>query len=105
MFKSRDTALFTAALTNKPLPSVAVTKSVPARLPAGEAAPASADGGSALTLENVPAADNGGGRTPAGGGPRLGPASCNRVRHPRPSPASLVRRPQLLQLQYQSVQR
>jgi outer membrane protein assembly factor BamD len=64
----QDTALFTAALTNKPLPSVAVTHSAPAAAGAAAGAPA-ADVGSALTLENVPAADNG---APAGGGPQIG---------------------------------
>jgi outer membrane protein assembly factor BamD len=65
----KDTALFTAALTNKPLPPVAVTKTAPVVAGAEAGAPA-ADGGSALTLEAVPAAaDNG---APAGGGPQIG---------------------------------
>jgi outer membrane protein assembly factor BamD len=64
----KDTALFTAALTNRPLPPVAVTKSAPAVAGGGAGAPA-ADGGSALTLEAVPAADTG---APAGGGPQIG---------------------------------
>jgi outer membrane protein assembly factor BamD len=82
----QDTALFTAALTNKPLPSVAVTKSAPA-VASGEAAPASADGGSALTLENVPAADNGGG-APAGGGPQVGASIVQPGEAPATTPAS-----------------
>jgi outer membrane protein assembly factor BamD len=82
----QDTALFTAALTNKPLPSVAVTKSAPA-VASGEAAPASADGGSALTLENVPAADNGGG-APAGGGPQVGASIVQPGEAPATTPAT-----------------
>src|SRR5271170_3500336 len=46
----KDTALFTAALTNKPLPPVAVTNSAPA-VASGEAAAPAADGGT-LTLED-----------------------------------------------------
>jgi len=64
----KDTDLFTAALTNKPLPSVAVTNAAPAVAGGGSGA-SPADGGSALTLESVPAADNG---APAGGGPQIG---------------------------------
>src|ERR1700743_3609786 len=45
----QDTALFTAALTNKPLPPVAVTHNAPAVASGDTAAPA-ADGGSALAF-------------------------------------------------------
>src|SRR6202453_2627083 len=65
----QDTALFTAALNNKPLPSVAVTHTATA-VANGETAAPAPDGGSALTLENVPAADNGGATT--GGGAQVG---------------------------------
>src|ERR1700722_2718605 len=61
----QDTALFTAALNNKPLPSVAVTHTATA-VANGETAAPAPDGGSALTLENVPAADNGGGGAQVG---------------------------------------
>src|SRR5580658_9554126 len=82
----QDTALFTAALTNKPLPSVAVTKSAPA-VASGDAAAPAADGGSALTLENVPAADNGGG-APAGGGPQVGASIVQPGEAPATTPAT-----------------
>jgi outer membrane protein assembly factor BamD len=65
----RDTALFTAALNNQPLPSVAAGGAAPAAA-AGDpnAAPAS---GSTLQLENVQGANNG---APAAssGGPAIG---------------------------------
>jgi outer membrane protein assembly factor BamD len=81
----QDTALFTAALTNKPLPSVAVTHSAPAVASGDTAAPA-ADGGSALTLENVQGADSGG--TPAGGGPQVGASIVQPGEAPATAPAS-----------------
>jgi outer membrane protein assembly factor BamD len=66
----RDTALFTAALNNQPLPSVA---------PAGGAAPAATTSdaaaapasGSTLQLENVQGANNGA-PAPSSGGPAIG---------------------------------
>jgi outer membrane protein assembly factor BamD len=81
-----DTALFTAALTNKPLPSVAVTKSAPA-VAGGESAAPAPDSGSALTLENVPAADNGGG-APTGGGPQVGASIVQPGEAPASTPAT-----------------
>jgi outer membrane protein assembly factor BamD len=61
----RDTALFTAALANQPLPAAPVL-GPPATAVASEAAAApEAGAGSTLQLENVPSADNG---APAGGG-------------------------------------
>jgi outer membrane protein assembly factor BamD len=81
----QDTALFTAALTNKPLPSVAVTHTAPAVASGDTAAPA-ADGGSALTLETVQGADSGG--TPAGGGPQVGASIVQPGEAPATAPAS-----------------
>ena len=81
----QDTALFTAALTNKPLPSVAVTHTAPA-VAGGETATPAADGGSALTLENVQGADSGG--TPAGGGPQVGASIVQPGEAPATAPAS-----------------
>ena len=81
----QDTALFTAALTNKPLPSVAVTHTAPA-VAGGETATPTADGGSALTLENVQGADSGG--TPAGGGPQVGASIVQPGEAPATAPAS-----------------
>ncbi len=81
----QDTALFTAAMTNKPLPSVAVTHSAPA-VAGGETAPASADGGSTLTLENVQGADSGG--APAGGGPQVGASIVQPGEAPASTPAT-----------------
>jgi outer membrane protein assembly factor BamD len=81
----QDTALFTAALTNKPLPPVAVTHNAPA-VASGETAAPAADGGSALTLENVQGADSGG--TPAGGGPQVGASIVQPGEAPATAPAS-----------------
>jgi outer membrane protein assembly factor BamD len=78
----QDTALFTAALTNKPLPPVAVTHTATA-VASGETAAPAPDGGSALTLENVSGADNGGG-APAGAGPQVGAS----IVQPGEAPAS-----------------
>jgi outer membrane protein assembly factor BamD len=68
----RDTALFTAALANQPLPPVAPAPGATPAAVAGDpnAAPAQAPG-STLQLENVPGADNG---APAasGSGPGIG---------------------------------
>jgi outer membrane protein assembly factor BamD len=82
----QDTALFTAALTNKPLPSVAVTHTATA-VASGETPPPAPDSGSALTLENVPGADNGGG-APAGGGPQVGASIVQPGEAPATAPAS-----------------
>jgi outer membrane protein assembly factor BamD len=61
----RDTALFTAALANQPLPAAPVL-GPPATAVASEAAAApEAGAGSTLQLENVPSADNGGGSSGA----------------------------------------
>jgi outer membrane protein assembly factor BamD len=81
----QDTALFTAALTNKPLPSVAVTHKA-AAVASGETAAPAADGGSTLTLENVQGADSGG--TPAGGGPQVGASIVQPGEAPATAPAS-----------------
>jgi outer membrane protein assembly factor BamD len=80
----QDTALFTAALTNKPLPSVAVTHTATA-VASGETAAPAPDGGSALTLENVPAADNG---APTGGGPQIGASIVQPGEAPASTPAT-----------------
>ena len=67
--RKRDTALFTAALNNQPLPAQAPvgTPSTPA---SSQAAAAPAAGSNApLQLENVPAADSG---PASGGGPAIG---------------------------------
>jgi outer membrane protein assembly factor BamD len=67
----RDTALFTAALANQPLPPVApATGAAPAAAAGDAAAPAEASG-SPLQLENVPGATSG---APAAnsGGPAIG---------------------------------
>jgi outer membrane protein assembly factor BamD len=66
----RDTALFTAALNNQPLPSlVPVAGAAPTAVASGTTeAPAPASG-STLQLESVPSADGG---APAGGGPAIG---------------------------------
>jgi outer membrane protein assembly factor BamD len=82
----QDTALFTAALTNKPLPSVAVTHTATA-VASGETPPPAPDSGSALTLENVPGADNGGG-APAGGGPQIGASIVQPGEAPASTPAT-----------------
>jgi outer membrane protein assembly factor BamD len=67
----RDTALFTAAMTNKPLPTQPAAGAAPAAVASeGAAAPAPA-GGSTLQLENVPSADNSA-PAPTGGGPAIG---------------------------------
>src|SRR6201996_2830978 len=66
----QDTALFTAALTNKPLPPVAVPNGAPAAAPGGEAPAPAAEAGGTLALESVPAAQDGG--APASGGPQVG---------------------------------
>jgi outer membrane protein assembly factor BamD len=68
----RDTALFTAALNNQPLPSVAPAPgAAPAAAAGGTTAEAAPASGSTLQLENVPGADNG---APAArsGGPAIG---------------------------------
>jgi outer membrane protein assembly factor BamD len=68
----RDTALFTAALNNQPLPPVAPPGgATPAAVADGAAAAPAAASGSTLQLENVPSADNG---APAAssGGPAIG---------------------------------
>ncbi len=66
----RDTALFTAALNNQPLPAPAPLGPPAATAVAnGAAAAPEPAGGSTLQLENVPSADNG---APAGGGPGIG---------------------------------
>jgi outer membrane protein assembly factor BamD len=82
----QDTALFTAALTNKPLPSVAVTHKATA-VASGETGAPAPDSGSALTLENVPGADNGGG-APAGGGPQIGASIVQPGEAPASTPAT-----------------
>ncbi len=67
----RDTALFTAALNNQPLPAPtplgppAAAPTVASGAPAGPEPSA----GSSLQLENVPSADSG---TPTGSGPNIG---------------------------------
>lgn len=82
----RDTALFTAAMTNKPLPPVSITNAAPAAVASGEAAAPAADVGSALTLENVPGApDNG---APAGGGPQVGASIVQPGEAPATVPAA-----------------
>jgi outer membrane protein assembly factor BamD len=66
----RDTALFTAALNNQPLPAPAPLGPTAATAVAnGTAAAPEPAAGSTLQLENVPAADNG---APAGSGPGIG---------------------------------
>jgi outer membrane protein assembly factor BamD len=66
----RDTALFTAALNNQPLPAPAALGPPTATAVAnGAAAAPEPAAGSTLQLENVPSADNG---APAGGGPGIG---------------------------------
>ena len=65
----RDTALFTAALSGKPLPPVAAPGPAATAVASdGSAAPAPAAGGT-LQLENVPSAE---GSAPAGGGAAIG---------------------------------
>ena len=66
----RDTALFTAALNNKPLPAAPVLGPPAAAAASAEAAatPEAGSGGT-LQLENVPAADSG---PPSGGGAGIG---------------------------------
>jgi outer membrane protein assembly factor BamD len=67
----RDTALFTAALNNQPLPP-APALGPPAAATAvasGAAAAPEAGAGGTLQLENVPSADSG---APSGGGPGIG---------------------------------
>jgi outer membrane protein assembly factor BamD len=66
----RDTALFTAALNNQPLPAAPALGPPATAVASGEAAPApEAGAGSPLQLENVPSAD---GAAPAGGGAAIG---------------------------------
>jgi outer membrane protein assembly factor BamD len=66
----RDTALFTAALNNQPLPAAPALGPPATAVASGEAAPApEAGAGSPLQLENVPAADGG---ASAGGGAAIG---------------------------------
>ncbi len=66
----RDTALFTAALNNQPLPAPApLGPPTTTAVASGAAAATEPAAGSTLTLENVPSADNG---APAGGGPAIG---------------------------------
>ena len=66
----RDTALFTAALNNQPLPAAPALGPPAATAVASEAAAApEAGAGSTLQLENVPAADSG---APSGGGAAIG---------------------------------
>jgi outer membrane protein assembly factor BamD len=66
----RDTALFTAALNNQPLPAPAPLGPPTATAVASEGAAAPEPAaGSTLQLENVPSADGG---APAGGGPGIG---------------------------------
>src|SRR5271165_768806 len=67
--RKRDTALFTAALSGKPLPPVAAPGPAATAVASdGSAAPAPAAGGT-LQLENVPSAE---GSAPAGGGAAIG---------------------------------
>ncbi len=66
----RDTALFTAALNNQPLPAPApLGPPTSTAVASGGAAAPEPAAGSTLQLENVPSADNG---APAGGGPGIG---------------------------------
>jgi outer membrane protein assembly factor BamD len=66
----RDTALFTAALNNQPLPAPApLGPPTATAVASGAAAAPEPAAGSTLQLENVPSADNG---APAGGGPGIG---------------------------------
>ncbi len=66
----RDTALFTAALNNQPLPAPAPLGPPAATAVAnGAAAAPEPAAGSTLQLENVPSADSG---APSGGGPAIG---------------------------------
>src|ERR1700722_858931 len=81
----QKTALFPAALPNKPLPPVAVTHNA-AVVASGETASPAADGGSTLTLENVQGADTAG--TPAGGGRRVGASIVQPGEAPATAPAS-----------------
>jgi outer membrane protein assembly factor BamD len=61
----RDTALFTAALNNQPLPAPAPLGPPAAAVASGPATAPEPSAGSTLQLENVPAADTG---APSGGG-------------------------------------
>jgi outer membrane protein assembly factor BamD len=65
----RDTALFTAALNNQPLPTAPVLGPPTTTAAASDAAPAPEPGGSTLQLENVPAAEGG---ASSGGGAAIG---------------------------------
>ena len=66
----RDTALFTAALNNQPLPAPApLGPPTATAVASGAAAAPEPAAGSTLQLENVPSADSG---APAGGGPAIG---------------------------------
>jgi outer membrane protein assembly factor BamD len=66
----RDTALFTAALNNQPLPAPApLGPPTTTAVASGAAAAPEPGAGSTLQLENVPSADSG---APSGGGPGIG---------------------------------
>jgi outer membrane protein assembly factor BamD len=66
----RDTALFTAALSNKPLPPVAGPAPAQTAVASGTSTAPAPDAGSTLQLENVPSAEGSG--APAGGGAAIG---------------------------------
>ena len=63
----RDTALFTAALSNQPLPAVAAPGAAPTAVASGDAQAPAPDAGGTLQLENVP-----GSGAPASGGAAIG---------------------------------
>jgi outer membrane protein assembly factor BamD len=65
----RDTALFTAALNNQPLPAAPALGPPAAAAASSEAAAAPEGSGGTLQLENVPAAESG---PPSGGGAGIG---------------------------------
>jgi outer membrane protein assembly factor BamD len=65
----RDTALFTAALSNKPLPPLAGPAAAQTAVASGTSTAPAPDAGSTLQLENVPSAEGG---APTGGGPAIG---------------------------------
>src|SRR6202522_1896785 len=65
----RDTALFTAALNNQPLPAAPVLGPPAATAASSEAAAAPEGSGGTLQLENVPTAESG---PPSGGGAGIG---------------------------------
>src|ERR1700728_4621788 len=65
----RDTALFTAALNNQPLPAAPALGAAPTAVASGDAAATPEGSGGTLQLENVPAAESG---PPSGGGAGIG---------------------------------